>query len=281
LCKHCGEETESPKIFCSSSCSASFNNVVEKVSLSCEECKESFSVLPHVAKRKRENKKIFCSKRCYYSHNKRSKELSERDILKAYPQVKKIYHKNKILSIDLECEQCKNIFTRNPKKIRDKNKSGKMFCSKSCRMKYFNIHHHINKGCSKNISFPEDFLFEKLSEQFPSLIILRNDRKALKSGYEIDIYIPALRFGIEVNGPVHYMPIFGEERLKSVKFKDCYKYQEMHSLGISFLVIDVSKSMSRRKMQEYLQSQLDENIIPLINSKLVLGVEIESTLQGF
>lgn len=138
-------------------------------------------------------------------------------------------------------------------------------------MKFFNKHHHINKGCCSNKSFPEDFLYKTLSDKFNNVNIIRNVRSVLKCGYEIDIYFPDLKFGIEVNGPVHYMPIFGEEKLQRVQFKDSMKYQEMNGLGISFLVIDVSQSLSKKKMQEYLQKQLEGAIFPLIESKLVRG----------
>ena len=267
-CKNCQKPVKHPNIFCSQSCAGTFNNSQrspEKIELTCSFCQDTYLVLPHQMNFKTKNH--FCSKTCrLLFQRKPKKNIIPRDKIKRlYPQVKKI----KFFNIELVCEECDVIFSRRPRQSY-KNKSGKFFCSRSCRMTYFNKHHHINNGCCSNKSFPEAFIFQQLTEKFKELHIIRNERRVLKCGYEIDIYFPDLKFGIEVNGPVHYMPIFGEEKLQHVQFKDSIKYQEMNDLGISFLVIDVSMSLSKKKMSAYLYKQLEENIFPLLESKIEL-----------
>ena len=135
-------------------------------------------------------------------------------------------------------------------------------------MKYFNIHHKINEGSGASVSYPEEYLNDRLTTSFQDLEISRNNRTFLECGYEMDFFFPNLNFAIEVNGPIHYMPIFGETRLDNVQAKDSTKYAEMNHKGISFLIIDVSQSMSKKKMAMYLDGLFVDKIQPIIESKL-------------
>ena len=247
-CLNCTSIIDVGRKFCNNSCAAIFNNKnrAKFIKVICSYCENVLNQPHHLYHKNAKNH--YCSQECRYAGLRTAKIL------------------------ELCCDQCGKDVSRPEYKL--KTKHNKNFCSRSCRMRYFNIHHHINKGCSSNVSFPEDFLYKQLSSLFPSIEILRNERKALKCGYEIDIYFPNLKFGIEVNGPIHYMPIFGEDKLENVQFKDSVKYQEMHDLGISFLIIDVSQAISKKKMTQYLEKQLFENIVPLIESKMVAKVGV-------
>jgi len=55
------------------------------------------------------------------------------------------------------------------------------------------------------------------------------------------VYIPSLKLGFEINGPVHYQPIFGEAELKKVQSKDISKYLQCVDKSISLFSIDISK----------------------------------------
>lgn len=56
-------------------------------------------------------------------------------------------------------------------------------------------------------------------------------------GFEIDIAIPSLNFGIEWNGIVHFKPIYGEAKLKSISDRDRQKEEIAKKKGVHLVVI--------------------------------------------
>jgi hypothetical protein len=169
---------------------------------------------------------------------------------------------------EISCPQCNQFFIPLKDRKHNKPKHNKRFCSKSCRMTYFNKNYHINKGCQRNSSFPEDYLFSLIQNSFPFLIVKQSDRKTLQSGLEIDILIQEIKLAIEINGPVHYFPIFGEQKLELIKSKDSQKFNELSKMDYSFFVINVSTISSRKKQKQFIEEVFEEKIQPLIKNKI-------------
>jgi very-short-patch-repair endonuclease len=64
----------------------------------------------------------------------------------------------------------------------------------------------------------EKFLYQKLMEVGYNVVL---HKKGLIEGqnFEIDLFIPEIKLIIEIDGPQHFMPMFGEEHLRNyVKF---------------------------------------------------------------
>ena len=137
-------------------------------------------------------------------------------------------HKNK--RINVKCGFCNQIFLAENKAIA-RSKCGFVFCTASCSAKY---HNQFRK--SSNRSKIEIRFGEELHKLFPNLKLLFNDRQIL-GGYELDIYIPELKLAIEWNGKIHYYPIYGEDRLKHIQYKDYQKQLLCQKLGIDLIVI--------------------------------------------
>lgn len=163
--------------------------------------------------------------------------------------------------LQLLCEGCGKPVERTASQLK-KTKHGKPYCSKGCRMKHYNA--NILERTANQRSKAEDILFGMIVADFPTLNVLANDRETL-DGLEIDLYIPSANLAIELNGPVHYMPIYGDERLEQVQMKDARKHLELHQRGIRLLVLDISRLQTRKKTEAFLSEQYTDIIKPLIS----------------
>lgn len=129
-------------------------------------------------------------------------------------------------SIKIICEQCSKSFFKQRSKMSPKN-----FCSNSCSAKYNNKLKRKSKR-----SKCETLLYQLIKIKFPNLTILPNDKTMLE-GLEVDIAIPSLKLAIEWNGIVHFKPIYGEEKLKSIKKIDATKLSIANNKDINLIVI--------------------------------------------
>lgn len=133
------------------------------------------------------------------------------------------------------------------------------FCSKSCGATYKNTHKTTGYKRSKI----ELYVEKQLNILYPNLNINYNKTNAINS--ELDIYIPSLKLGIELNGIFHYEPIFGTEKLLQIQNNDSRKFQACAEQNISLCIIDISSItyIKPEKMQKYI------NIITnIINDKI-------------
>ncbi|MDQ3257643.1 MAG: hypothetical protein M3R15_27780 [Acidobacteriota bacterium] len=142
-------------------------------------------------------------------------------------------------------------------------RTDKHFCSRSCSAQFNNRHKKL--GASRR-SKAEDFLSGLIRRDFPSLKIIQNDRTLLPSGLEVDIVIPCLKLAIELNGPVHYFPLFGDEKLAKIRAADILKQIEIQAAGYSLLVIDISAYGYFKKAKAMLNEYYGSHIRPLLSN---------------
>ncbi len=116
----------------------------------------------------------------------------------------------------------------------NKSKSKLVFCSSSCSCSY----HNRNKSHGVRRSKLENFLEDKLISLYPNLEFRFNDIKTI--GMELDIYIPSLNLSFELNGIVHYKPIYGEFKFSKIKYNDLLKLEKCRDNNISLTVINTS-----------------------------------------
>ena len=100
------------------------------------------------------------------------------------------------------CETCKLPFV---KFINQINKTKHDFCGHKCAA----IYHNKNKTYGSRRSKLENYLEENIRQYFEYLNVKYNDVTTINS--ELDIYIPSLKLAIQINGPLHFTPIYGDK----------------------------------------------------------------------
>jgi hypothetical protein len=256
-CKFCNKEVrrlpkdiaDSKNIFCSQSCSAKYYNQFRKVILikfTCENCKQDFEKPKYNFHE--EGKHFFCSKRCFgfYRRNEKTNLLFKDQI--------NLHEKNVLYN----CDNCQKEFLITQYRLKSNEHH---FCNRSCQAIYANKTYNRAGRFGINKSQAETQLVEIIKKDFPDLYIKENDRKVL-NGLELDLYIPDKNVGIELNGPCHYIPIFGEEELSKTKNKDIIKKETMQKLKIHFFQINIMGA--GKKLPEILNNAYNEYIKPLL-----------------
>jgi hypothetical protein len=94
--------------------------------------------------------------------------------------------------------------------------------------------------------------------------VIQNDRNLLPSGLEIDIFIPHLKLAIELNGPIHYFPLYGMSKFEKIQAADVLKQLEIQSVGCDLLVIDISAYGYFKKAKVMLDGYYSTHVKPLL-----------------
>lgn len=222
--------------FCNPSCSARYFNqfrIAPKTKLTCHNCKTEFIRSNYDIKQS--NRHHFCSRKC----SKTARGIT--------------------VIVNVKCTNCQKDIQRNANKVKD-NKY--YFCSRSCQAIYGNKTFNRSTRFGINKSRAESKMVEIIKKDFPNLEIRENDRTIL-NGLELDLYIPEKNIGIELNGPCHYIPIFGEKELSKTKNKDIVKKETMQKLKIHFFQINIMGAGN--KLPEILNNAYIEHIKPLLS----------------
>lgn len=152
------------------------------------------------------------------------------------------------------CKQCGTLFK---KQVCEINKTPNNFCSRSCSATYGNTHKKHGTRRSK----VEEWLTNRIEEYGYEV----NANKIDEIGYELDIYIPSMNLAFEVNGIVHYKPIYGEKKFKRTQEIDKIKKKRCKENDIELHVIDVSKQdkfkpKTSMKYLEYILLVIEEKV---------------------
>lgn len=94
--------------------------------------------------------------------------------------------------------------------------------------------HKGNKKAANRGSKNENAVAEMLKERGYK-VYQRTTEFTPECTYEIDIALPSLSIAIEIDGPTHWSPVYGEENLERVQAKDERKDQMLMSCGWSIV----------------------------------------------
>ena len=131
---------------------------------------------------------------------------------------------------------------------------------------------------TKEGSKAEKFLRKKLLDE--GYDVRLHVKHLVEGNFEIDLFLPELKLIIEVDGPQHFMPIFGEKRLEEVIKFDSIKNGLLISKGyclvrIRYLCRHMSQSI-QRKLWSLVSGQVEkiEDKFPPKNNRFI-ELEIE------
>jgi very-short-patch-repair endonuclease len=134
------------------------------------------------------------------------------------------------------------------------------------------------RRASKEGSKIEKFLYEGLTESgydaiFHKKGLIPNDKM------EIDIFVPSLKTAIEIDGPAHFLPIWGETNLQKHIRADAIKAGLIINRGMVIIrVKNLIKNLSSKNMRDVLELVVKtlakiENSFPSVDKRLI---EIEA-----
>lgn len=165
------------------------------------------------------------------------------------------------LRVHLTCKTCLKGFDR---QFSAAARGENAFCSQSCAARHRNRYGNLDLHRRRR-SKAEDSLSQLIRGAFPNITVQENVRGVLEAGLEIDILLPDFNLAIELNGPLHYFPIYGQAKLEAIQDRDLRKQVELQTKGFNLVVIDISQ-VSARKMDDFLVSCLERLIRPLLEA---------------
>ena len=97
----------------------------------------------------------------------------------------------------LVCKNCNIEFLREQRQISSSKIHGSKFsfCNSSCSAHWNNLHSTREARVSKI----EKWIQTRIKETFPNLEVLYNNKTIIEGGGELDVFIPSLKLGIELN----------------------------------------------------------------------------------
>ena len=134
------------------------------------------------------------------------------------------------------------------------------------------------RKASKEGSKIEKFIYEGLTKAGWDVIfhkrgLITNDKM------EVDLFVPSLKTAIEIDGPAHFLPIWGEENLQRHIRSDAQKAGLLINRGFVVLrVKNIIRNLSQKNMREALSVivaqllKIEKNFPPITNRL----IEIES-----
>ncbi len=213
------------QVCCSSSCS-NRHRVRHKPKRYCDFCSKEITSRPRAWIR---HKTCFCNKECE--------------------------GKFKTNRITINCSVCN-------KQVESVLSKKRTVCSKECMKIHLRRSYKTRKVT--RVSFTEVFLVFMLKKNFSNLKIIENDREIL-DGFEIDIFLPEFKIGVECSGVHHFLPVNGEGNLAKVQKRDKMKRGLAFKKGIKIITL------------KYLMSHSKTTKTKLINLFLELCAELDFT----
>ena len=127
------------------------------------------------------------------------------------------------------------------------------------------------REASKNGSKIEKYLQEKLIKAGYKVNI---HRKNIGGEYEVDLYLEELKIAIEIDGPQHFLPIFGEEKLQKTLLQDEIKNGLLLGKGIHVVRIKYDSTTGSDKYNRDIWNKLVDTVQQIESGKISGVIEV-------
>jgi very-short-patch-repair endonuclease len=137
-----------------------------------------------------------------------------------------------------------------------------------------NILHEANtavRQASKTGSKLELFLFNTLLQD-GYVVEFHKEQNLLNTRLQLDLFLPKLNIAIEVDGPSHFAPVWGEDTLKRNKGYDNKKTGLILGKGLALIRVKQSKDFSKARATVIYRELLKS--IELIQNSSTKNIEI-------
>lgn len=117
----------------------------------------------------------------------------------------------------------------------------------------------LHKTCTEG-SKAERYIYDRLQEK--GIDVTMHKKNLIRGQFEIDLFLPSLKTIIEIDGPQHFTPLFGEKKLRETIKLDSIKSGALLSKG--YCVIRVKYMLKRlsqksaRDLWTMIEKELDE-----------------------
>ena len=104
----------------------------------------------------------------------------------------------------------------------------------------------------KNGSKAENYLVEALKDA--GYLVEHHNKQLMAGEFEIDILLPELAVVIELDGPQHFLPVFGEDRLAKTQLSDQTKNGVLIASGykiirVKYMATKFNKTVGRNMFE--------------------------------
>lgn len=179
---------------------------------------------------------------------------------------------NRYEKVTVSCTNCGKIYKKGYYECKRYSNN---FCKSSCCAIYNNKHRTTGFKVSKLELYLQKHLIE---DRYSSLIFSFNDRH-ICDGYELDIYIPSLKLGFEINGIFHYKPIFGQDKLDNIVRKDIIKNSICKNKNIDLITIKDTSVKFSEKYGKLILETIHEHIDLYIHKQKYKFVVIQINMS--
>lgn len=176
--------------------------------------------------------------------------------------------------IELQCKKCGITFMKHKCRIfPGKNH----YCSRACSDYKYQVNrfvrtrplpiHKIGRK-NKRRSYLEYYIEDMIKQIFPTMKYYTNKRF---DGFELDFYFPDLLLAVEINGPFHYFPIFGNDALSYVQRRDLRRIESCSSHHVDLRIIPVKESTQSIRKKEFYWLKFERIILGKLQEKIILN----------
>ena len=225
--------------FCSRQCSGKSRQ--QRIHVKCSYCDNDLEITPFMQK---QSSNYFCNKKCTDNYRKNRQIVKctfcDKTIERTLYRIQRTENifcsrecnsKYKLsFRVKLNCAICSKEIYKTENQIL---KRPRHCCSPKCARLLNKFHKDWGSKRSKLELAVEEYLTESYS-------YFKIKYNKTDIGYELDINIPELNLAFEINGPTHYMPIYGEADLLRRQKIDKEKIVECKSRKIKLIIIDIS-----------------------------------------